>query len=138
MRDLVARSQALLLSAAVAGYFGGLYALTLGFLDPATAFSLDWSVIPLLAVVLGGAGTLLGPVLGGAAWFGLEEAITELGLNSEAALIVQGGILIAIALVAPRGILGIGRRVWERWGPDGRGGGGRQATSETRVTEAVS
>ena len=121
VRDMATRTQALLLSAAIAGYFGGLYALTLGFLDPGTAFSLDWSVAPLLAVVLGGMGTLLGPVIGGAIWFGLEEAITQLGFTSDTALILQGAILLGIALAAPRGIVGVATDLWRLYRDRDRG-----------------
>lgn len=112
--DFAARTQALLLSAALAGYFGGVYALTLGFLDPATAFSLDWSVGPLLGVVLGGIGTVFGPLIGGGAWSAIEELLSELGAAGAVSLILQGSVLLAITLIAPRGTVGIVSAVYER------------------------
>jgi branched-chain amino acid transport system permease protein len=133
VRDFVARSQALMMSAALAGYFGGLYALTLGFLDPDTAFSLNWSVAPLLAVVLGGSGTLMGPVIGGAIWFGISEVITELGITSDTALILQGAILLGIALGAPRGLVGIGSSLWSRYRDRDGGDSGNSSDSPELV-----
>ena len=68
----------------------------------------------MLYVLLGGAGTTLGPFLGALLMFALIEVAS--GLTS-AYLFLVGAALVALVLFAPKGILGTVRERWVRWLP---------------------
>ena len=101
------------LAAALAGMAGGVYARYAAFIHPGGVFAFATSVQFLLMPVIGGIGTVWGPVLGGIV-FGIveEEIIAEF---PEIHLLIYGGLLILIILVEPGGILGginkVARRV---------------------------
>jgi branched-chain amino acid transport system permease protein len=102
------------LSGALAGLAGVLLANATGFVGPAY---LEWvrSGELIVMVVLGGMGTVIGPVLGAAALLLLEEFI-PVALDAlrpgtgEHWRIVLGPLLLAVVLVARRGLLGLLRR----------------------------
>ncbi len=93
-------------SYAMAGLGGGLYAAFAGFVSPDLV---DWSVSGhvLVMVVIGGAGTLAGPMLGATGIFALEHVLSRLTNSWELAL---GLGFIAVVIAAPQGLLGLLRR----------------------------
>jgi branched-chain amino acid transport system permease protein len=96
------RLAAFVLAAAVSGLAGVLFAI---FNRIATPDMAHWSFSarPVLMTVLGGAGTFLGPLVGAAAFYGLEQAVTA---YTENWMIVLGALLIPIVILLPKGILG--------------------------------
>jgi branched-chain amino acid transport system permease protein len=90
------------------GIAGGLYAYYVSFLNVAAVFDIVTSVLIVLAALLGGRGTLWGPVLGA---FILEPLanFTSTGLGGADAgairLLLFGGLLGAVVLFLPRGVL---------------------------------
>jgi len=96
------RLAAFVLSAAVSGLAGVLFAI---FNRIATPDMAHWSFSarPVLMTVLGGAGTFLGPLVGAAAFYGLEQAVTAYTQNW---MIVLGALLVPIVILLPKGILG--------------------------------
>lgn len=120
---LLARASALVCSSVVAGVAGSIYALNLGFIDPDTAFSLTWCVIPVLAVILGGSGHVLAPVVGAALWTAINQFIsnTQLGSNGFS-VAVEGAILLVVTLLLPMGLLGTLTQFTERMGASRRAG----------------
>jgi branched-chain amino acid transport system permease protein len=104
---------ALSVSGLYAGAAGGAYAILFGYAGASFA-TIQYSILPMLYVLLGGAGTTLGPFLGAALMFALIE--TASGLTS-AYLFLVGAALVALVLFAPRGILGTIRERWVRWLP---------------------
>ena len=76
--------------------------------------TIQYSILPMLYVLLGGAGTTLGPFLGALVMFALIEAAS--GLTS-AYFFLVGAALVALVLFAPKGILGTIRERWVRWLP---------------------
>jgi branched-chain amino acid transport system permease protein len=58
-------------------------------------------------VLIGGMGTIEGPVLGALVLFGLQEALSSYGAWY---LVIVGGLTVAASLIAPRGLWGIRRR----------------------------
>ncbi|MEX2649637.1 MAG: branched-chain amino acid ABC transporter permease [Alphaproteobacteria bacterium] len=90
------------LSGALAGVAGAAYALLFGYVG-ATFASTQYSILPLLWVLLGGAGTTLGPLVGTALMFVLVDRLS--GLTSSY-LIAVGVILIVLVVVFPKGIMG--------------------------------
>lgn len=96
---------AFVLAGLVAGVSGNLFVYYNGFVSPAY-LSIVFSAMALIMVILGGAGTLLGPALGAAVIVVLENAISA---HTERWLTVLGLIYVAVTLFAPAGIVGFVR-----------------------------
>jgi branched-chain amino acid transport system permease protein len=92
---------AFVISASLAGLAGALYAHFIGFLNP-DAFGVDHSLNAILAVILGGSGTLSGPVVGAFAVVFLPE---YLRVAQDYRLVVYGFILVAATIFMPRGLV---------------------------------
>jgi branched-chain amino acid transport system permease protein len=95
------RSAVLALSAAVAGLSGWLYAHHISYLGP-DSLTPSTSLSVLLMAVVGGAQTVLGPVVGAAVLTLLFKFVPAQGLQG----MFYGGALIFVLLIAPRGLLG--------------------------------
>ncbi len=104
---------AFVLSGAFAAFSGAVYALLFAYAG-ATLASIQYSINPLLWTLLGGAATVLGPVLGTALMFLLVDFAS--GFTS-ASLLFVGMVLILLVLFFPKGILGTLRQRWWRWLP---------------------
>jgi branched-chain amino acid transport system permease protein len=104
---------ALALSGVYAGAAGAAHALLFGYVG-ATFASIQYSILPLLYVLLGGAGTVIGPFLGALAMFYLIDLSSSV---TTAHLLVVGVALVALVLFAPKGILGTLRDRAARWLP---------------------
>ncbi|MCZ4291684.1 branched-chain amino acid ABC transporter permease [Hoeflea alexandrii] len=88
-------------SASLAGFAGSLYAHYMSFLSPAP-FSVDHSLNAILAVILGGSGTLAGPLVGA----GLTVALPEiLRIADSYRLIIYGVGLVIVVIFLPRGLV---------------------------------
>lgn len=96
-----------LLSSALAGLAGGVYAMKALFLSPYDAFGLGRAVEALVIPIFGGLYTTLGPLLGGLLLVALE---TWLRLEiQDGYLVIYGLILILAILFMPRGLVGLFR-----------------------------
>jgi len=96
---------ALLISAVLAGLAGGLYAyVRLSFWQISIVFSPAWTFDALMAVVIGGGGTLFGPVIGSIFLVVLSEIFAN--TLGQAHLIVFGFIFILVVLLLPQGLVG--------------------------------
>jgi len=99
------RMYALIISAFMAGMAGGVYAFfRLSFNSLSLVFSPLWTFEPITAVIIGGAGTILGPVIGSAFMVILSE-VFALTLG-EAHLIIFGVLFILVVLYFPYGLVG--------------------------------
>lgn len=96
------RLAALTLSGLYAGAAGASYALLFGYVGASFA-GIQYSILPLLWVLLGGAGIVLGPFLGTLVMFYLVDLAS--GVTS-AYLMVVGLALLLLVLFAPKGLLG--------------------------------
>ena len=118
----------------IAGAFGGLagvlWAHTNGLVSPETVV-LTTSVDALLMVVLGGAGTLVGGVIGSAIVFGLREYLSTLVPWWQYAL---GGVYVLTILYLPTGLMGIPARLRQARGASGKSSGA--AATEKLATTA--
>lgn len=108
-----ARLLALFLSGIYAGAAGASYGLLFGYIG-ATFASVQYSVLPLLWVLLGGAGTTLGPLIGTALMFYVVDLAARV---TDATLLVVGLTLMALVVFAPRGLLGTLRARMVPWLP---------------------
>lgn len=104
---------ALAISGAYAGVAGAAYAVLFGYVGASLA-SVQYSILPLLYVLLGGAGTVLGPFLGALLMFYLIDYASSV---TSAYLFIVGAALILLVLFAPKGILGTLRERGARWLP---------------------
>jgi branched-chain amino acid transport system permease protein len=104
------------LSGALMGAAGAFYLQVFQYIDPGIAYGPHTSIEALVAAIVGGLGTLWGPVLGALVLHLLGDFTRSLfgelpGIN----MIIYGVVLIAIVMFAPRGILGIGQSVRGLW-----------------------
>lgn len=104
---------ALVISGVYAGAAGAAYGVLFGYVG-ANFAGVQYSILPMLYVLMGGAGTVLGPLLGAAVMFYLVDFAS--GLTS-AHLLVVGVALVLLVLFAPRGLLGWLRDRWLPWLP---------------------
>jgi ABC-type branched-subunit amino acid transport system ATPase component/ABC-type branched-subunit amino acid transport system permease subunit len=92
-----------LIASFVMGLVGGIQAQWTGYIEPAGAFALDWTVETVNAAIIGGVGTIVGPLLGS----GISVELTQrLASYPEIHLIILGGLLIVIIRLAPNGLWG--------------------------------
>lgn len=107
---------AITLSGGFMGAAGAFYVQVFQYIDPAIGFGPHTSVEALVAAIVGGMGTLWGPVLGALVLHGLAEFTRNLfgqlpGLN----MVIYGTVLVVIVMFLPRGLSGLGRSVRELW-----------------------
>ncbi|HWG48326.1 MAG TPA: branched-chain amino acid ABC transporter permease [Candidatus Acidoferrales bacterium] len=95
--------------AALTGVAGGLYARYHAFIYPGDVFAFQTSIYILLIPVIGGIGTVWGPVLGGIIFGVVEEELVVKFPNFH--LLLYGSILILIVLLEPDGLLGLLHRL---------------------------
>jgi branched-chain amino acid transport system permease protein len=113
---------ALLISAALTAVAGALYASAFLFIVPDQVLALDVSNEIAIVAMLGGAGTVLGPVVGAV----VLETASEIFKNTfkEAHLLIFGVLLVVVVLFLPEGIVGTVRKRLHRnaissGGPEG-------------------
>ena len=106
---LRAKVSAAALAGAFAGSAGGLYATFLSFIDP-SSFDLDASILLLAMVVVGGARTLAGSVIGPFVLLALPQVLALIDLPTSMAAaarqFIYGALLIVFMLFRPQGLLG--------------------------------
>jgi branched-chain amino acid transport system permease protein len=93
-----------IIAAFVMGLAGALFYAYQGYIEPNTAFNINWLMIVLLATVMGGIGIEWGPFVGTIIVVILQFQLARYAGYS---LLIQGVILVVIMLVAPKGILGL-------------------------------
>jgi branched-chain amino acid transport system permease protein len=102
------------LGAFLVGAAAGLYVVYFSYVHPNTVFGFDLSIGMVLMGVIGGVGTLWGPVLGAAVYFPLRQVLLSQANLVAFNLLVYGGLLIVIVLFEPGGLLGLVRRLAQR------------------------
>ena len=96
------------LSAVFTGCAGAFYASWMNYIDPEDVFEVLISVKPIVMVLLGGAGTLIGPVIGAAIFLFLEELVWRSFLTFHAG--VLGLVVVSLVLFLPSGLLSLDLR----------------------------
>lgn len=91
-------------SAAGCGMAGALIFITKLRISPEAAFSMDWTAAMFFVVIIGGIGTIEGPIIGTVVYFLLREFLSDYGSWY---LIVLGSVAVAFMLWIPRGIWGL-------------------------------
>ncbi|WP_181704374.1 branched-chain amino acid ABC transporter permease [Chthonobacter albigriseus] len=104
---------AVVVSGTISAAAGAATALAFGYVG-STFASIQYSIYPLLWTLLGGAATVLGPVLGTLVMFHLVDLASG---YTTASLLVVGVVLVLLVLFFPKGILGTVRARWLPWLP---------------------
>jgi branched-chain amino acid transport system permease protein len=99
-----AKTIAFVLSAALVGPAGAIYASATSYIEPGDVFDSLLTVEPIIMTMLGGPGTVVGPLLGAAVFLTLEQTVWANFLSVHAA--VLGVLVIVLALALPNGVLG--------------------------------
>jgi branched-chain amino acid transport system permease protein len=131
------KNTALVISALFTALGGSLYAVYVGFIDPPTVMGLDISVQIVLICIIGGVGTLFGPVIGAVVLIPLSEALRSNFIAEElvnwglvradskigrfltenlghAHVLIYGILVVLVILFMPEGILGFLRKLAAR------------------------
>lgn len=90
------------LSGLLAGAVGGVYANWINYIDPSDVFDVLISVKPIVMVLLGGAGTVYGPLLGAGLFVLLEEVVWRNFLTIHTGIL--GLIIVLLILFLPQGV----------------------------------
>jgi len=97
------------IGAGLAAIAGVMYAYYISFIDP-TSFTVMESIFIISIVIIGGAGSLWGPVVGAVLLVTLPEALRFIGLPTSVAAnirqILYGGLLVAFMMWRPQGFMG--------------------------------
>ncbi len=95
-----------IIAATVTGFAGTVYYLYQGYIEPSATFNVKWTMVLLLATVIGGIRTEGGPIVGTVVVVFLYFLLARYAGYS---LLIQGIILIGIMLISPQGIIGVVR-----------------------------
>jgi len=87
-----------------AGAVGALVALQTLYVEPTSVFNIQYSVEMLFMVLVGGIGTIEGPIVGALVLFALQQTLSAYGAWY---LVIVGGLAIVVTLGAPRGLWGL-------------------------------
>ncbi|MGH7044561.1 MAG: branched-chain amino acid ABC transporter permease [Acetobacteraceae bacterium] len=106
---LWAKVSASALAGALAGVAGGMYATYMSFIDP-SSFDLDASILLLTMVVVGGARTLAGSIVGPFVLLALPQLLSMVAIPTTVAAaarqLLYGALLIAFTVFRPQGLAG--------------------------------
>lgn len=104
-----------LTAAFVTGATGGVFYLFQVFIQPYAAFSIDWTVKLFFIVIIGGIGTVEGPIVGSVLYVLLSQGMAEYGAWGT---LLPGIVAIGVMLTAPGGIMGtLAQRTGWAWLP---------------------
>ncbi len=92
-----------LIASFVSGIAAGILYLNQVFVQPYSAFGIQWTVRLCFIVIIGGIGTVEGPIIGALIFVLLQQYLAEYASIS---LILLGGISVIVMLVFPKGIMG--------------------------------
>lgn len=99
------KAAALVVSGALAGLAGMYYLQIAGTVDTTIFQNLNYSLLPLFMVIIGGVGTIEGPVVGALIFSVLDYFLTSQFPGSTLDVFILAAAVIAVALVRPRGLV---------------------------------
>ena len=106
---------AFMLSGVFVGVAGAIYASWVHYIEPPDVFDVLYSVKAIVMVLLGGAGSLFGPLLGAAVFLLLEEVVWRKFLDVHTG--VLGLLIVLLVMFLPKGLLSLSQRLpWMRKG----------------------
>jgi ABC-type branched-subunit amino acid transport system ATPase component/ABC-type branched-subunit amino acid transport system permease subunit len=122
VRTFRTKLTAFVISAFVMGIVGGLQAQWTGYIEPTGSFALDWTVNTVNAAIIGGVGTIVGPLAGSAISVEISQRLANYPTIH---LIILGVLLIVVIRLTPSGLWGavlqLAKAMQRRYSPE-RGG----------------
>jgi branched-chain amino acid transport system permease protein len=100
---------ATVISGALMGMAGAPFPYYIGFLQPSSAFGLDYAVNSIAMPLIGGTTSWVGPLIG-AVLLGSLQQIATVTISSAVNLLIVGCLLVAFVIIAPNGIVGLVHR----------------------------
>jgi hypothetical protein len=107
------------LSGALMGMAGAPFPYYIGYLQPSSAFGLEYAVNSIAMPMIGGTTSWVGPLIG-AILLGLLQQLATVTISSAVNLLIVGLMLVAFVIVAPNGIVGLVQEFLRRAGVDAR------------------
>jgi branched-chain amino acid transport system permease protein len=104
----------MMLSGAICGIGGCFFAQYFLYIDPIIAFGVDKSVEMLLVSMIGGAGTVYGPLIGAVLLAAISDTARVLTNVQGLSLVIYGGLLVAIIAFLPNGLIDLFSRLGKR------------------------
>ena len=98
------------LSSFGAGLVGAIYFTSILRISPPAAFDSNWSVAAIFIVVIGGIGTIEGPIVGAAVFFALRWFLADYGAVY---WLVMGAVAVIVVMFSPSGLWGFVRARWD-------------------------
>lgn len=95
---------AYVVAAGLTGIAGGIIAVMTINVRPEAAFSVQWTAFMIFITVIGGIGTIEGPIIGAVLFYLIREQLSNFG---EWSFIILGGVAVVMMLVAPQGVWGL-------------------------------
>ena len=99
------------ISAALVALAGGLYAINFQYIAPGSVFDFRLSLSIVLMPIIGGVGTVAGPIFGALIFSTLQIKLLSIPALRDSFLFIYGGLLIVVMLFEPQGLVGVGRRL---------------------------
>lgn len=103
-----------LFATTISGFFLGVagapFPYYVTYVEPASAFNLDYAVNALAMPMIGGTTTWVGPVIG-AVLLGAAQQVATVTISSELNLLIVGVVLVLFVVLAPEGLVGLARRL---------------------------
>ncbi len=109
VRVFPSKMAAAAISGGLTGMGGAIYAQYVGYIDPDSVLAGQWSILIALPAVLGGVGTLWGPLLGAVVLIPVSElSRSYLGGSGQGVdLMIYGGLIVAVSLARPAGLVSL-------------------------------
>ena len=104
----------MVLSGALCGIGGSFFAQYFLYIDPTIVFGVDKSVEMLLVSMIGGAGTVYGPLIGAVLLAGVGDATRVLTNVQGLSLVLYGSLLVIIIAFLPNGLIDLFKRIGQR------------------------
>jgi branched-chain amino acid transport system permease protein len=100
-------------SGALMGMAGAPFPYYIGFLQPQSAFALDYAVNSIAMPMIGGTGSWIGPLIG-AVLLGTIQQVATVTISSAVNVLIVGVLLVAFVIIAPNGIVGLAQNLMRR------------------------
>ena len=94
------------LSGALMGMAGAPFPYYIGYLQPASAFALDYAVNSIAMPMIGGTGSWIGPLVG-AILLGTIQQVATVTISSAVNVLIVGVLLVVFVIIAPNGLVGL-------------------------------
>jgi branched-chain amino acid transport system permease protein len=99
------------ISAAIVALAGGLFAINFQYISPGSVFDFRLSLSIVLMPIVGGIGTIAGPILGAVIFSYLQIKLLSTPALRDSYLFLYGGLLMVVMLFEPRGLVGAWHRL---------------------------